>query len=66
MSKPLEKINNFSFKLLFPMIEVNMITKKIFFIDFPDELELFIGEKQFFTKKKIRHSVTRVLIPGNN
>jgi hypothetical protein len=27
------------------------------FIDFLDELELFIGEKQFFTrKKKVRHS----------
>jgi hypothetical protein len=28
--------------------------KKI--IDFLDELELFIGEKQVFTKKKVRHS----------
>jgi hypothetical protein len=27
-----------------------------FFIDFLDELELFIGEKQIFTKKKVRHS----------
>jgi hypothetical protein len=33
-----------------------MIPKKIFFIDFLDELELFIGEKQVFTKKKVRHS----------
>jgi hypothetical protein len=28
-----------------------VISKKNFFIDFLDELELFIGEKQFFTKK---------------
>jgi hypothetical protein len=28
--------------------------KKI--IDFLDELELFIGEKQVLTKKKVRHS----------
>jgi hypothetical protein len=27
-----------------------------FFIDFLDELELIIGEKQVFTKKKVRHS----------
>jgi hypothetical protein len=28
------------------------LQKKNFFIDFLDELELFIGEKQIFTKKK--------------
>jgi hypothetical protein len=33
-----------------------VIPKKIFFIDFLDELGLFIGEKQVFTKKKVRHS----------
>jgi hypothetical protein len=33
-----------------------VIPKKVFFIDFLDELELFIGEKQVFTKKKVRHS----------
>jgi hypothetical protein len=33
-----------------------VISKKKFFIDFLDELELFIGEKQVFTKKKVRHS----------
>jgi hypothetical protein len=30
-----------------------VISKKKFFIDFLDELGLFIGEKQVFTKKKI-------------
>jgi hypothetical protein len=40
------------------MNEVNMksidfvISKKIFFIDFLDELELFIGENRFLRKKK--------------
>jgi hypothetical protein len=29
-----------------------VISKKNFFIDFLDELGLFIGEKQVFTKKK--------------
>jgi hypothetical protein len=29
-----------------------VISKKTFFIDFLDELELFIGEYQVFTKKK--------------
>jgi hypothetical protein len=33
-----------------------VISKKNFFIDFLDELELFIGEKQGFMKKKVRHS----------
>jgi hypothetical protein len=33
-----------------------VISKKKIFIDFLGELELFIGEKQVFTKKKIRHS----------
>jgi hypothetical protein len=33
-----------------------VISKKKFLIDFLDELELFIGEKQVFTKKKVRHS----------
>jgi hypothetical protein len=33
-----------------------VISKKIFFIDFLDELELFIGEKQASTKKEVRHS----------
>jgi hypothetical protein len=33
-----------------------VISKKKFVIDFLDELELFIGEKQVFTKKKVRHS----------
>jgi hypothetical protein len=33
-----------------------VISKKKVFIDFLDELELFIGEKQVFTKKKVRHS----------
>jgi hypothetical protein len=33
-----------------------VIPKKFFFIDFLDKLELFLGEKQVFTKKKVRHS----------
>jgi hypothetical protein len=33
-----------------------VISKKNIFIDFLDELELFIGEKQVFTKKKVRQS----------
>jgi hypothetical protein len=33
-----------------------VFSKKFFFIDFLDELEFFIGEKQVFTKKKVRHS----------
>jgi hypothetical protein len=33
-----------------------VISKKKFFIDFLDELELFIGEKQVFTKKNFRRS----------
>jgi hypothetical protein len=36
-----------------------VISKKKKIIDFLDELELFIGEKQVFTKKQIRHSVFR-------
>jgi hypothetical protein len=36
---------------LLPMNEVNfVISKKIFFIDFLDELELFIGEKQVLNR----------------
>jgi hypothetical protein len=31
-------------------------SQNFFFIDFLDELGLFIGEKQVFTKKKVRHS----------
>jgi hypothetical protein len=33
-----------------------VISKKQFFIEFLDEWEFFIGEKQVFTKKKVRHS----------
>jgi hypothetical protein len=40
---------------LLPMNEVNMkvVISKFFFIDFLDELGLFIGEKTVSTKKKI-------------
>jgi hypothetical protein len=42
-----------------------VISKKIFFIDFLDELGLFIEEKPVFTKKKIRRSaVCRRRLPS--
>jgi hypothetical protein len=50
-----------NFMFLLSMNEVNIkytdfvISKKIFFIDFLDELGLFIKEKPIFTKKKFRH-----------
>jgi hypothetical protein len=53
----LYRISFFSKRFLLPMNEVNMndlvISKKKFFIDFLDELGLFIEEKPVFTKKKI-------------
>jgi hypothetical protein len=37
-----------------------VISKKNFFIDFLDELGLFIEEKLIFTKKKFRRSARRL------
>jgi hypothetical protein len=37
-----------------------VISKKQIFIDFVDELGLFIGEKQVFKKKKIPSAVYRL------